>query len=50
MGGAFAFAAVDALVEAARELREHGTYGYAARAAPGAKAAAEAFAVSATRP
>jgi 2-methylisocitrate lyase-like PEP mutase family enzyme len=49
VGGAFAFAAVDALVEAARELREHGTYGYAARAAPGAKAAAAAFAVPAPR-
>jgi 2-methylisocitrate lyase-like PEP mutase family enzyme len=49
VGGAFAFAAVDALVEAARELREQGTYGYAARAAPGARAAADAFAVSAPR-
>ncbi|HEX5194288.1 MAG TPA: isocitrate lyase/phosphoenolpyruvate mutase family protein [Solirubrobacteraceae bacterium] len=47
VGGAFAFAALDMLVEAARELRDQGTYGYAARAAPGAKAAAEAFAVSA---
>jgi 2-methylisocitrate lyase-like PEP mutase family enzyme len=47
VGGAFAFAAFGALVEAARELREQGTYGYAARAAPGAKAAAEAFAVPA---
>jgi 2-methylisocitrate lyase-like PEP mutase family enzyme len=49
VGGAFAFAAVDALVEAARELREHGTYGYAARSAPGARAAVEAFSVSAPR-
>jgi len=49
VGGAFAFAAVDSLVEAARELREQGTYGYAARAAPGAKAATEAFSASAAR-
>jgi 2-methylisocitrate lyase-like PEP mutase family enzyme len=48
VGGAFAFAALDMLVEAGRELRERGTYGYAARAAPGAKAAAEAFAVAAS--
>jgi 2-methylisocitrate lyase-like PEP mutase family enzyme len=43
VGGAFAFAAIDALVQAGRELREHGTYDYAARAGPGAKAAVEAF-------
>jgi 2-methylisocitrate lyase-like PEP mutase family enzyme len=48
VGGTFAFAALDMLVEAARELREQGTYGYADRAAPGAKAAAEAFAVAAS--
>jgi 2-methylisocitrate lyase-like PEP mutase family enzyme len=48
VGGAFAFAAIDMLVEAARELREQGTYGYAARAAPGARAAAEAFAAPAS--
>jgi 2-methylisocitrate lyase-like PEP mutase family enzyme len=43
VGGAFAFAAIDALVQAGRELREHGTYDYAARAGPGARAAVEAF-------
>ncbi len=48
VGGAFAFAAIDALVRAGRELREHGTYDFAARASPGAKAAVEAF--SATAP
>jgi 2-methylisocitrate lyase-like PEP mutase family enzyme len=43
VGGAFAFAAIDALVQAGRELREHGTYDYAGRAASGARAAVEAF-------
>ena len=43
VGGAFAFAALGALVEAARELRGQGTYGYAERAAVGARAAREAF-------
>jgi 2-methylisocitrate lyase-like PEP mutase family enzyme len=43
VGGAFAFAALAAVVEAARELREQGTYGYTARAAEGVKAAREAF-------
>jgi 2-methylisocitrate lyase-like PEP mutase family enzyme len=43
VGGAFAFAALGAVVEAARELREEGTYGYWARAAPGASAARAAF-------
>jgi 2-methylisocitrate lyase-like PEP mutase family enzyme len=43
VGGAFAFAAIDALVQAGRELREHGTYEFAARASPGARAAVEAF-------
>ncbi len=28
VGGAFAFAAIDAVAEAARELREDGTYGF----------------------
>ncbi len=35
VGGAFAFAAVGALVEAARELLDQGTYGYWERAAVG---------------
>jgi 2-methylisocitrate lyase-like PEP mutase family enzyme len=43
VGGSFAFAALGAVVDAARELREHGTYGYAERAAIGLKAAREAF-------
>jgi 2-methylisocitrate lyase-like PEP mutase family enzyme len=43
VGGAFAFAALDAVVEAARELRDQGTYGYAERSAAGARAAREAF-------
>src|SRR6516225_9619982 len=39
VGGAFAFAAVGALVEAATELRDQGTYGYAATSAVGREAA-----------
>jgi len=44
VGGAFAFAAAGAVVEAARELRERGTYGFMAGAAVGARAARDAFA------
>jgi 2-methylisocitrate lyase-like PEP mutase family enzyme len=43
VGGSFAFAAIDALVRAGRELREGGTYGYAERSGAGARAAREAF-------
>jgi 2-methylisocitrate lyase-like PEP mutase family enzyme len=43
VGGAFAFAALGALVEAARELSEQGTYGYLDRAAIGARAVQGAF-------
>ncbi|HUO74273.1 MAG TPA: isocitrate lyase/phosphoenolpyruvate mutase family protein [Solirubrobacteraceae bacterium] len=43
VGGAFAFAALGAVVEAASELREQGTYGFAQRAAAGARAARSAF-------
>jgi 2-methylisocitrate lyase-like PEP mutase family enzyme len=43
VGGAFAFTALGAVVEAARELREQGTYGYSRLAGIGAKAAREAF-------
>jgi hypothetical protein len=43
VGGAFAFAALGALVEAGRELLDEGTYGYWALAAKGAKAARETF-------
>ncbi len=42
-GGALAFAALGAAVEAARELRDHGTVGFAARSAAGAAAARAAF-------
>jgi 2-methylisocitrate lyase-like PEP mutase family enzyme len=44
VGGAFAFAALGALVEAALELREQGTYGFAERASTGLRAARGAFA------
>ncbi len=44
VGGAFAFAALDALVRAAHELRDEGTYGFAEQAAAGARAARAAFA------
>ena len=43
VGGAFAWAAVDALVTAGRELLESGTYGYAARSAAGRQAGGAAF-------
>ena len=43
VGGAFAFAAAGALVEAGRELLEQGTYGFWKVAGPGAKAARSAF-------
>jgi 2-methylisocitrate lyase-like PEP mutase family enzyme len=43
VGGAFAFAALGAAVEAARELREDGTYRYWERARAGAQAARDAF-------
>jgi 2-methylisocitrate lyase-like PEP mutase family enzyme len=43
VGGAFAFAAAGAVVEAASELRQAGTYGYWDRAAAGTAAARAAF-------
>jgi 2-methylisocitrate lyase-like PEP mutase family enzyme len=43
VGGAFAFAAIGAVVEAALELSELGTYGFAERAAAGVRAARSAF-------
>jgi 2-methylisocitrate lyase-like PEP mutase family enzyme len=43
VGGAFAFAALGAVVRAARELREQGTYGYFDQMAEGAGAVREAF-------
>jgi 2-methylisocitrate lyase-like PEP mutase family enzyme len=43
VGGAFAFAALGALCEAAEELRDRGTYGYLERSGVGVKAARSAF-------
>ena len=43
VGGAFAFAAYGALVEAATELLEAGTFGYRERSSTGAKAVRAAF-------
>jgi 2-methylisocitrate lyase-like PEP mutase family enzyme len=43
VGGAFAFAALGALREAAEELRERGTYGYLERTALGVQTARAAF-------
>jgi 2-methylisocitrate lyase-like PEP mutase family enzyme len=43
VGGAFAFAALGALYEAAAELRDSGTYGYLERSATGGRAARTAF-------
>jgi len=43
VGGAFAFNALGALVEAATELRDSGTYGFLERAAGGGRAARSAF-------
>jgi 2-methylisocitrate lyase-like PEP mutase family enzyme len=48
VGGAFAFAALGALADAATELLEHGTYGFSGRAAAGRDAARSAFAGWAT--
>jgi 2-methylisocitrate lyase-like PEP mutase family enzyme len=43
VGGSFLFTALGAVVEAARELRDEGTYSYWARAAIGSRGAAAAF-------
>ena len=43
VGGAFAYAALGALVSAARELKEQGTYGFWVTAGPGAAASRSAF-------
>ena len=43
VGGALAYTAMGALVEAGRELLEHGTYGFGERAGTGRQAAREAF-------
>jgi 2-methylisocitrate lyase-like PEP mutase family enzyme len=47
VGGAFAFAALGALVQAAEELQQSGTYGFWERAKVGAKAAQAAFGMGA---
>jgi 2-methylisocitrate lyase-like PEP mutase family enzyme len=44
VGGALCFAAIGAVVEAARELQEQGTYGFFEQTAMGFKAARAAFA------
>ncbi len=46
VGGAFAFAALGSLVDAATELRDQGTFGFSDRAAKGARAARAAFGAS----
>ena len=43
VGAWFAFAALGALVEAATEFRDHGTYGYLDRAGIGASTARSSF-------
>jgi 2-methylisocitrate lyase-like PEP mutase family enzyme len=43
VGGSFAFTALGALVDAARELREQGTYSYSALARTGREAINSAF-------
>jgi 2-methylisocitrate lyase-like PEP mutase family enzyme len=43
VGPAFMFNALGAVIEAARELREHGTYGYQELAAVGARGVRDAF-------
>jgi 2-methylisocitrate lyase-like PEP mutase family enzyme len=43
VGGAFAFVAYNSLVEAGRELLDHGTYNYWNQAGPGSTAARAAF-------
>ncbi len=50
VGGAFAYAALGAAVEAARELLDEGTYGYFERAGLGLKAARSAFADNPSEP
>ena len=44
VGGAFAFTAVEAVAEAARELRDDGTFGFLERARAGSARARQAFA------
>jgi 2-methylisocitrate lyase-like PEP mutase family enzyme len=46
VGSAFAFTAMGAVVEAARELQQQGTYGYTERARTGSTVLRAAFAPS----
>jgi 2-methylisocitrate lyase-like PEP mutase family enzyme len=50
VGGAFAYAALGAVVEAARELLDEGTYGYFERAGVGLEVARSAFATEPDQP
>jgi 2-methylisocitrate lyase-like PEP mutase family enzyme len=50
VGGAFAFAGLGAVTEAARELIEEGTYGYLERSGVGLKSARAAFSATEERP
>ncbi len=50
VGGAFAFAALGAVIEAARELRGEGTYTFLDRASAGAQGARSAFSGARTPP
>jgi len=43
VGGAFAYAALAALIDAATELKDRGTYSYLERVAPARQAARQAF-------
>ena len=49
VGGSFAFAALGALVSAAAELRDQGSYSFYAAAAPGRQAARRAFGLFSSR-
>lgn len=46
VGGAFAFAAIGAVQETARELPDHGTYGFPERSRAGSRLAKRAFGAS----
>lgn len=50
VGGAFAFAGLGAVTEAARELIEEGTYGYLERSGVGLKSARAAFSTAPEKP
>lgn len=50
VGPAFVLTALGAMIEAAREFRDHGTYGYHGRAALGAEGVLEAFGADGSDP